>query len=211
MLRQAGAAPVDTPTSRLRPGPGCSSKRSPRRGRHTTYDRSVEPHEDNVVTVEMMVGGFEHAVTRLEEASSGVDKDATFRPLFEALNWAVAVDERVGGIWAPDGKPLGIGWRSRVTDASVMAGLRFARNRVHHNWADALELRDGFTFPLRFPIAFVTWEWRDLADLPRDRPDAPGEEIYKDQLEGRPALDSLNRLQKAFGLVLPRLEPPRPD
>jgi hypothetical protein len=53
--------------------------------------------------------------------------------LFETLNWAVALDERVGTHWLPDGKPLGWKWRQRLGHgAEIMGGVRFARNSVHH-------------------------------------------------------------------------------
>lgn len=171
----------------------------------------MKPYVDNVVTVAMMVRGFEGAVDRLEAASGGNDESAMFCPLFEALNWAVALDDRLGVTWVPDGESLGFDWRTRVHDAQLMAGVRFARNRVHHNWADALELRDGLAFPLRFPMAFVTWAWRDIGDLPRDRPDKLGEQIYEDQLQGHPVLNSLVQLRDVFQFVLALLEPAFPN
>jgi hypothetical protein len=171
-----------------------------------TYPRCMKPYEENVVTVAMMVRGFEAAADRLEAAFLGNDSVATFCPLFEALNWAVGLDDRIGAIWVPEGRPLAVDWRSRATGAHLMAGVRFARNRVHHNWADALEARDRATIPGRFPAA-LTWVWRELESLPPDRPDPLGEGVYADELQGQPANEGLRELRTAFRFVLERLEP----
>lgn len=76
---------------------------------------------------------------------------ATYVPLFEALNWAHALDERVAAHWVPNGKTVGFGWRDRIPKAEIMAGVRFARNSLHHDWSEAVVLRDGaVSFPLSF-------------------------------------------------------------
>jgi len=171
-----------------------------------SYHRVMEPYEDKVVTLAMMVGGYREALERLNEASASENPSATFCPLFEALNWAVALDERISKLWAPAGKPLGLEWRDEAPDAKAMAGVRFARNRVHHNWADAIEVQSGLGFPLRFPMNFVTWLWRGVEDLPTDRPDAVGEQVYADRLQGRPVSETLITVQGAFDFVLERVE-----
>ena len=51
-----------------------------------------------------MVMGFKMAVERFIAAGSGRDPMAAAIPLFEALNWAVALDERLCKDWVPDGK-----------------------------------------------------------------------------------------------------------
>lgn len=67
--------------------------------------------------------------------------------LFEALNWAVALDQRTAAHFVPDGKPAGYAWPSRIGyGAEIMPGVRFVRNSVHHQWSDALQLRGG-AFP----------------------------------------------------------------
>lgn len=90
-----------------------------------------------------------------------------------------------------------------------MAGVRFARNRVHHQWSDALRLDDsGFTFPRTFPLVFFEWHWRDLGDLPPgNRRDPDGESAYGDRLAGSPARLTLARLGGAFAWVGGLLEP----
>ncbi|MCW2643963.1 MAG: hypothetical protein JWP07_72 [Pseudonocardiales bacterium] len=165
-----------------------------------------------VATLDMLLAGYAHALRRLDEAVKAHDRNASFRAAFEALNWATSVDDRIRGQWAPEGKPLGWGWRARVSGAEVMAGVRFARNRVHHHWADALYYNEtgGMTFPMTSPVFFSTWRWKLVADLPPGDDDR-GRDVYQEHLEGEPALKTLLRLGLAFESVLPLLEPPRTD
>jgi hypothetical protein len=59
----------------------------------------------------------------------------TYNGIFEALNWAVALDDRVGRHWVPDGGTLGWRWRERVGQGAEIMGVRFARSSVHQ-WSD---------------------------------------------------------------------------
>jgi hypothetical protein len=110
--------------------------------------------------------------------------------------------------WAPDGKALDWKWRDRVPDAPVLAGVRWARNTVHHQWADALVIAEGFQFPVTFPMAFWEWVWRPIAEFPvADRPDRRGQAVYREALEGMPARTSLAMLDEIFALLAMLLEP----
>src|SRR3954452_23538848 len=91
-----------------------------------------------VASLNMLLAGYAHALHRLEQAVGAKDKAASFRAAFETLNWATSIDDRIRGEWAPEGEVLNWKWRGRVPGADLMAGVRFARNRVHHHWADAL-------------------------------------------------------------------------
>lgn len=169
------------------------------------------------VPVVLLLRGYTQAVGRFEQAATGRDSAAAFLPLFEALNWAVAFDERVKDHWAPEGantdedkdRQPGWEWRERVADAEAMAGVRFARNRVHHQWTDALRLDEsGFSPLLLSPLASFEWRWRDLAHLPAGhRADPRGELIYRDHLAGEPARLTLSRLRDAFVWLAGVLEP----
>jgi len=155
-----------------------------------------------------MLSGYEGARARFAEATSGDDPTKAFTALFEALNWAVALDERTAKSWAPDGQVLHWAWRSRVPDASIMGGVRYARNRIHHQWADALRLdHSWFQFPRTFPLRFAEWVWRDAASLPPGRIDRDGETSYRNDLEGRAARITLQRLANAFAFLRRVLEP----
>jgi hypothetical protein len=48
------------------------------------------------------------------------------------------LDDRCREHWAPDGNPLGSEWLRRWRgDVTIARAIRFARNRVHHQWAEA--------------------------------------------------------------------------
>lgn len=172
-------------------------------------------HTNNIVTFQMLLAGYSGALGRFGAAARGRDEIATFLPLFEALNWAVALDDRCAAHWAPEGEPLGWRWRERVPGAEVMRGLRWARNGVHHQWSDALRLSEGSQFPARFPMVFHEWVWRPASELPAlDRLDARGEEAYREHLEGRSAEVTLAALGNAFdflGQLLGTPPPPAPS
>lgn len=100
----------------------------------------IKPYADNIQTFTAMFEGYAAATRRFYNAAELRDATEAFIPLFEALNWAVALDDRAAKHWTPEGKPLGFAWRERVRDAETMQGVRFVRNSVHHQWSDALEL-----------------------------------------------------------------------
>jgi hypothetical protein len=79
-----------------------------------------------------MVGGCLAAIDRLVDAvkDPAGGADATFVPLFEALNWAASIDLYYDKVLEA---PLG---------NATLRGVRFARNRAHHDWALALERQD---------------------------------------------------------------------
>ena len=167
---------------------------------------------DNVQTFAAMFDGYAQAVARFELAAKEQEPQPSFIALFEALNWAVALDDRAAKHWAPEGEVLGYDWRERVSHAGVMGGVRFARNSVHHQWSDALALdRGGFTFPMTFPMVFFEWRWRPAAELPepdrRDRYHEQNEAIYREGMEGLPARSTLAALGNAFGFLRLVLEP----
>jgi hypothetical protein len=111
----------------------------------------MKPYADNIVTFGMLLRGYAQAFERFSLATRERDEVTTFVPLFEALNWAVALDDRCAQHWAPEGEPLGFAWRDRVTGAEVMRGVRWARNGVHHQWSDALVVEEGRQYPKRYP------------------------------------------------------------
>jgi hypothetical protein len=107
----------------------------------------------NIVTFKWMLDGYTDAAARFDAAEKTHDPQGTYMALFETLNWAVALDERAGTHWLPDGKPLGWKWRQRLGHgAEIMGGVRFARNSVHHQWSDALQLAGGRMYPKRFAV-----------------------------------------------------------
>ena len=75
------------------------------------------------VAITTLVRGFDEAHERLTLAISNRNTPAedVFLPLFEALNWAVALSDLA--------REVGVSIAARSNDQDA---LRFARNRVHH-------------------------------------------------------------------------------
>lgn len=169
----------------------------------------MRPYDQNISTFEAMFDGYVEALSRFEAAAKTLDPKATYVPLFEALNWAVALDDRTAAHFVPDGKPIGFGWRGRIPYGEIMAGVRFARNSVHHQWSDALELRGGAHLPLTFAVTFSEWTWRSADQLPAPdkQPHPEGERSYREEMEGRPARVSLDVLGGVFLTLKELLEP----
>src|SRR5437870_4591481 len=116
---------------------------------------------DGIVPIATFIEGYEHAMRRFLDVRNSRDAVATFLPLFEALNWAVAIDSRFEEAWRGD--PLyreGEWWSDGYINGDTVKGLRFARNRVHHQWAEALQMTSGASFPLTFPMTCMEWRWR---------------------------------------------------
>jgi hypothetical protein len=177
----------------------------------------MKPYDDNIQTFAAMFDGYDQALTRLEAAVRGTEPAPAFIALFEALNWAVALDDRAGEHWAPEGKTLGFGWRDRVQDAYRMRAIRFVRNSVHHQWSDALRLHQGgISLPASLPARFFTWRWRALSELPgrpakksaKEKARQGEEEAeYREKLEGRDTDKTLKELGQAFYMLRVLLEP----
>ena len=167
----------------------------------------MRPYAENTVTFRLLLGGYLAALERFHEARLTRDSSAAFRPLFEALNWAVALDDQVAARWAPHGQPLGLSWSDQIANGEYVRAVRFARNRVHHQWADALVLTDGFTFPATFPIAFHEWRWRPSSELPVGRSDQDRQARYDELLAGQPARFALDVLDAPYRQLADLLEP----
>jgi hypothetical protein len=192
----------------------------------------MKPYEDDVVTVGAQVLGLRKAIERLElAAAQREDPVETYLPLFEALNWIVALDDRIGAIWVPEGNKLGTAWRGRVSEGDVIIGLDWVRNVVHHQWADALQLDavghslypNSNLFPSQelHPKHEFAWVWRAVDHLPPRTPRRrrrrrqsgdvdPGRTAYQAHLEGQPAADTLREGLRACEFVAGVLEPLRP-
>jgi hypothetical protein len=170
----------------------------------------MNPNDHNITTFEAMFTGHVDALHRFEAAAKAPDPVMTYVPLFEALNWAYALDDRTAKHFAPEGKPLGLQWRTRIPEADIMGGVRFARNSVHHQWSDALRLdTDGRQYPKAYPLVYFEWVWRSADELPEsDKPLHPdAERCYRDRMEGRAARVCLDVLGGVF-LTLQRLLEP---
>ena len=165
-------------------------------------------YEEGVQTYTAMFEGFHGAATRFLEAVENGWATQTYVALFEALNWAVVLDERTAKIWAPRGEILGWDWRGEIEGAEMLRGVRFARNSMHHDWSEVLELAASEHLQEGEPLPNQQWIWREVANLPRrgkDEPDA--EAVYIEQLAGRLVRSTLVGLYFGFDLLRSFLEP----
>jgi hypothetical protein len=154
-----------------------------------------------------MFDGFAAAARRFLQGPN--DTSSAYIALYEALNWAVALDARTAKLWAPRGieDMPGWRWREEITGAEVLRGIRFARNAMHHDWAEVLELNSGEPSPGPITGSGV-WIWRPLSGLPpRGRDDKEGEAIYREELEGSLVRSTLVGLYGGFDLLRSLLEP----
>jgi hypothetical protein len=125
----------------------------------------------------------------------------SFIPLFEALNWAVSLDDLIRAHWPTELSAPGR-WHETIPCGSTVRAVRFVRNRVHHHWIDALALADeDQDSPAR--VASWVWLWKTaLPPPPPDRQDATGETLYREDLAGEPVIGALGRLTAIFGIAL---------
>jgi hypothetical protein len=174
------------------------------------------------VRVGLLTSGFEQAYARRQVAELEDDTAAAFHALFEALEWAHAVDEVIASTRRPRGRigskfwwewrrDGGLGGGDRLIE--TMQGLRYVRNRVHHQLADAL-MTGGpgglpVSLPARLPVS--AWVWRGVDDLPmpsNEAKEAPGREAYVSALAGRPVENAVARMSEPFAFIGTLLDPP---
>lgn len=155
------------------------------------------------VKFETLLNGYTAAHGRFEKARRTQDAEATFHPLFETLNWAVVMDDHIAHHWKPKGELLKYRWRDYLKDEEQAAvkGIRFARNRVHHQWADALRLsKGGFQSPIVFPMVSHEWAWVSADEIAPGKDDNHdhGIDEYRSTLQGRLVRLSLSVLERAY-------------
>lgn len=147
-----------------------------------------------------MLAGFERARERYEAAiRQPLGEGSAMVPLFESLNWVDALMERLyrerGGGWSAGVLPAESNWVAALDEATpgdFRLAFTFARNRVHHHWPDALESSSGAAFPMRFPIVFHEWRWRqNLSARPGDKARNEGLDQYRRFFAGSPARTAL--------------------
>jgi hypothetical protein len=155
---------------------------------------------------EWLIEGYSRALTRFRTATQKRDdpefRKETFIPLFEALDFAASLIERVEPKSASEGKPT-------EESLSVMQGVRYVRNRLQHQWAVALRGRDvpqpvmvrasGGSRITGPPVVF-DWFWKPLGELPSpDTGEDPlGRESYEKHLAEEPARLALDEIERAL-------------
>lgn len=155
-------------------------------------------HEALVRDIRASAGGappvFGPSVRELGPAAE-VD---VFIPMFEALHWATSLEYRIAADWPDRGDAKN--WYRSFPAGETVRGVRFARNRVHHQWAEAIMIDDA---DRDLPARFAPWIWQPR--LPDGRADKQGERVYMDRLSGEPVAGALGRLLAVFGRSLRHL------
>lgn len=116
--------------------------------------------------------------------------DTWYVSLFESLNWAVALDDRLQEEW------IGDDWTDEIEGGELARAIRYARNSVHHDWAEAFEPvdDDGQFFQ---PWENVVWlHWR--LTLPKERADPVGKDAYEEYLAGEQVGDTLLKINQSM-------------
>ena len=167
--------------------------------------------EQMTVKFETLLNGYLAAHDRFKEARLTQDAEAASQPLFEALNWAVVMDDHVRLSWRPEGEILDYQWRDRLEGESgdIVKGIRFARNRVHHQWADALRLSEGGAqSSFEFPLVFHEWSWISADEIPlgKNNNDNRGIDEYRSTLQGKAARLSLSALVGVYRVMAEKLK-----
>lgn len=99
------------------------------------------------------------------------------------------------------------------SDSATSKGVRFARNVVHHQWADALQFQPGGEIGvLMVGVSGLgtssRWVWRDEDQLPRSRSARHGQQEYGDALQGHDVHTTLVTVgELAQKLPIPEQEP----
>jgi hypothetical protein len=139
---------------------------------------------------EWLVRGYGEAHDRFLTASQHSDSpEGLYFPLFEALTWAGALEEKV-----------------RDRSDPLLSAIRFVRNTVLHDWADAVEGRNienpqvvtqGRSGPVAPPLIYE-WFWRDRQHLPTPKGRPRGGPAYDTLLSGKPVREALGQLRGIF-------------
>lgn len=163
------------------------------------------------MTAPTLLAGLDQALDRLRTAAAGRSWEPVYFSAFETLNWAASLDDYLG--------------RPRTGNADTddhLNAFRFARNRVHHQWADAFELDLGVTAILglarlgrmQLGRTHAALPWRTATDLPV--PSDPefrnpkGEAAYRRVFEGREVLPTMEVVARALRAAAAKDHPGTP-
>jgi hypothetical protein len=138
-----------------------------------------------------LLRGYREAYVRwMAGPRISADPDEAFLTIFEALNWAVVVDDHLRRAL-----PAGKAWSSGYPHGDVVPGFRYARNAVHHDWSLALHVTDGVFLPTPLPTGLFDWCWQPR--LPATKP--RGETQYRKHLAEKPVRFTLEVLDTIYG------------
>src|SRR5215218_1090577 len=137
----------------------------------------AENNASSTVSASDLLHGLAQAYERfMSEGRLAVEPVDAYMPIFEALNWAAALDERSQTSAAVTARRIW-SWRERVTGGELVAGFRFARHRAHHQWASVLYVSPGRLCLIPFRLRCSSGV--GFRELPAGRDDH-GKEEYAD-------------------------------
>lgn len=162
-----------------------------------------EGHPDIEGVLRSTVGASKDNPWDLDEELTSIER---YFALFEALNWAVSLDDRLTRDWPFDEIAYGTYWCDEFSGGSLIRGLRFARNSVHHDWSLALDLDPlANPFQQRIEMLWLCWAEELVEDKRND-----GATAYRDYLAGRVVGDTLfeinNILTAAVNITVGNLD-----
>jgi hypothetical protein len=169
------------------------------------------------VVARQLVKGYAEAFERFEAATRNPAEDPAFFALRVAQLGGCRRRLRPAGL-EPERPGAGMGVarvRGRCDLEDLLNGMRYARNLVHHHWADALSEQEGHRYPKRYPVVFWSWIWRPADQLPV-HPNGDKEfvvrnrDAYSRRFAAVRAEDTLLAVRDAFAQVGRLLEAPRP-
>jgi hypothetical protein len=135
--------------------------------------------------------------TETDPFSDEIKVSAYYHSLFEALNWAYTLDDRLTR------RDLGPDWYKHLADdedirdlAKSVPAIRYARNAVQHQWDEAVYLDEEKAQGARGRTLNVYWYW--LPELGGDKRDPTGRMAYAEHLAGHAVLTTLTGLMPVF-------------
>jgi hypothetical protein len=164
-----------------------------------------EGHPDVAELLRTTIGPGTPAESDLNEELPTVER---YFALFEALSWAVSLDERLTKDWPFEEVSFGKYWCDDFVGGGLVRGLRYARNAVHHDWSLALDVNpEEAPFQQRVELLWLGWN----PELSSKRPNSDGWRAYRENLAGRSVGDTLLEISALFeaGVRLARGESPR--
>jgi hypothetical protein len=141
---------------------------------------------------EWLFDGYRRALARFREAERRHDEpQETFIALFETLSWASSIGDFLK--------------KRRQALYPGIDAIDWIRDRVLHQWADAIESRPIFMGPITSsrsgvrPGPFFFWHWRQPEEIPapdKNFDNPKGEAAYREVLAGRTTREALDEIER---------------
>jgi hypothetical protein len=150
------------------------------------------------LTLDIWFLGFDRACKRFYRGMPSHERGAASIPLYEALNWAVAIDDQLQERWLATPTTADPHWADGFIHGDTVKGVRWARNVVHHQWTAAMYMtRSGLPADARPDEFEWRWMWK-LADDPKKARPQELANAYYWKVGGRPVRKTLGELSLCF-------------